>query len=73
MMGRSDMDKHENKFLIILIAVLLSIVVSPILREMGDKIGLILSTILVIAVPFASIYAFSGRRKVLIVLILLAC
>ena len=67
----SVIDTLKNKFLIILIAVLLVIVVSPILREIDGRIGLIISGLLLVAVPLASIYAFSGRTKVLVILIIL--
>ena len=61
----------KNRFLMILVAVLLVIVVSPILRETGGKAGLIVSALLATAIPLASLYAFSGRRKIFVVLIVL--
>ena len=70
-MKMNVIDTHNNKLLIILIAVLLAIVVSPIIRENTGRIGLIVSALLMVAVPLASIYAFSGRKKVLVVLIVL--
>lgn len=64
-------DTFKNKFLTILIAILVTIEVSPIMREIGGRIGLIMSALLVVAIPLAGIYAFSGRRKVFAVLIVI--
>lgn len=70
-MEMSVIDTNKNKFLIILIAVLFVIVASPFIRKIGGSIGLIISSLFAVAVPLASIYAFSGRRRILVVLITL--
>jgi hypothetical protein len=60
----------KSRFLYIVFAIMLVILVSPFIRQEG-KIGALTATLLLTMIPLASYYAFSGDRMRAMIIILL--
>jgi len=61
----------KNRFLYIVFAIILVLLVSPFIRHEG-KIGSLTATLLLALIPLASYYAFSGERKRAMIIIFLS-
>lgn len=58
----------KSRFIYILFAIMLVLLVNPLIRNMGEK-GWFIATLLLVLIPIASLYAFAKERKHAIIII----